>query len=125
MELFSLRALDYQSTGPQRQREEFTCTMSSSRKEDYDALEATTSLEDITENEDNQDTLRLLRDNDGDPSRICICEETCDSGEYNLGSSEEPMRGAAGQRPEPTGWVTIFQSVVMMANFEFEKINRL
>ena len=54
---------------------------------DYDALEATTSIEDITEDELNRDTLRSLRDDDGDTSRLRLCsEEYADEpGEYHPG----------------------------------------
>ena len=41
----------------------------------YDALEATTSIEDMTGGEPNRQTLRLLRDNDADIHRLCICNE--------------------------------------------------
>ena len=60
-----------------------------SRAVDYDALEATTSIEDVTDDAENQDTLRWLRDDDGDPSRLCICDDACERGEYHPGSSEE------------------------------------
>ena len=39
---------------------------------DHDALEATTNIEEITVNENNQDTLRAL-ENDELPS-LCLCE---------------------------------------------------
>jgi len=56
---------------------------------DYDALEATTRIEDITDDRVNQDTLRSLRDDD-DLSCLHICEDgTCEPGEYYPGSSEE------------------------------------
>ena len=63
----------------------------------YDALVATTSIEDITNNEDNQSTLRSLKDNDEDLSRLRLCsfdgsdERDVDEayGDYFPGSSEE------------------------------------
>ena len=68
--------------------------MTSSKTADYDALVATTSIEDITENEDNRNILRLLRDDDARLSRLRlrsddIAEEyaTCD--DYHPGSSAE------------------------------------
>ena len=60
---------------------------------DYDALEATTSIEDIAEDELNRDTLRrLLRDDNTNLSSLCLCNEfDQDSwpGDYCPGSSEE------------------------------------
>ena len=49
--------------------------MSSSRAVDYDALEATTAIEDITDDAENQEVLRLLRDDDGGLSGLYICED--------------------------------------------------
>ena len=62
---------------------------SSSKITNYDALEATTSIESITANEGNLTVLRLLRDDDGDLTRLCICDEAYDRGEYHPKSSEE------------------------------------
>ena len=56
---------------------------------DYDALEATTTIEDITANEGNQETLRLLREDNGILTRLCICDEADERGEYHPESSEE------------------------------------
>jgi len=48
--------------------------MASSKAGDYyDALAATTSIEDMTDNEDNQWTLRSLKNNDKDLSRLRLC----------------------------------------------------
>ena len=64
-----------------------------SREVDYNALEATTRIEDIidhiTEDELNRETLRYLRDDDGDSSCLRICEEAYERGEYRPESSEE------------------------------------
>ena len=68
--------------------------MTSSKTADYDALVATTSIADITENEDNQNILRLLRDDDARLSRLRLRSDdiaveywTCD--DYHPGSSAE------------------------------------
>ena len=70
---------------------------SSKEAADYDALEATTSIEDMTDNEDNQWTLRSLKNNDKDLSRLRLCssEDSHDRdvdevyGDYFPGSCEE------------------------------------
>ncbi|EJK44995.1 hypothetical protein THAOC_36422, partial [Thalassiosira oceanica] len=65
--------------------------MASSKTTDYYvALEATTSIEDITVNLDNQKILRSLRDDDGDLSRLCVCcKEAHEHGDYRPENSEE------------------------------------
>ncbi|EJK74423.1 hypothetical protein THAOC_03896 [Thalassiosira oceanica] len=65
--------------------------MSSREEVDYDALEATTKIEDITNDDIKQGTLRSLRDDDGDLSHLWIRvgEEAYDHGEYHPESSEE------------------------------------
>ena len=56
---------------------------------DYDALEATTSIEDMTEGWPNLETLLSLR-NDDDLSCLRICDEAyaCGHGDYHPGGSE-------------------------------------
>ena len=61
----------------------------SSQEVDYDALAATTTIEEITENRFNRDTLRLLRDNDASLSHLCLGGCVEDPGDYDPGSSEE------------------------------------
>ncbi|EJK44366.1 hypothetical protein THAOC_37097, partial [Thalassiosira oceanica] len=62
---------------------------------DYDALAATTSAEDITEDVGmNQDTLQSLRDDDANLLHLRLCsgeiaEGYCNEGDYFPGSSEE------------------------------------
>ena len=58
---------------------------------DYNALAATTSVEDITDNALNQKILRLLRTNDASLSYLCLCEKVSqeEDGFYHPGSSEE------------------------------------
>ena len=56
---------------------------------DYDALAATTSIEDITDDELNREALRLLRDDDADFQCLSICYMADQPGEYHPGSSEE------------------------------------
>ena len=65
--------------------------MSSSRAVDYDALEATTAIEDITDDAENQEVLRLLRDDDGGLSGLYICEDAYGNnlGDYRPCKSEE------------------------------------
>ena len=62
--------------------EETACRMSSSRETYYDALEATTNIEDMTGDEGNQDILRSLRDDR--LSSLIICQ-----GEYLYGLEGE------------------------------------
>jgi len=65
-------------------------TMSPSKKTDYDALEATTRIEDITNDEVNQDTLQSLKDDDGELCRLSlVSEDVVDEGDYHPKSSEE------------------------------------
>jgi len=59
---------------------------------DYDALVATTNVEDMTEDEDNRYILQLMMDDDGDFSGLCLCSESNamdDYDEYHPKSSEE------------------------------------
>ena len=71
--------------------------MPSSKTMDYDTLEATTSIYDMTDNKDNRLTLRSLKYNVDDPSRLRLCSlddaEVRDIdkeyGDYFPGSSEE------------------------------------
>ena len=66
--------------------------MTSYKTTDYDALEATTSIEDMTENEHNQEILWSLRNNDGNLTRVCIfCDESHNNEATTIhpGSSEE------------------------------------
>ncbi|EJK45657.1 hypothetical protein THAOC_35718 [Thalassiosira oceanica] len=63
--------------------------MPSSREVDYDALEASTNIGDITNDTYNQYILRSLRDGDGELSRLLICEGSYEDGEYHPESSEE------------------------------------
>ncbi|EJK57931.1 hypothetical protein THAOC_21985 [Thalassiosira oceanica] len=52
---------------------------------DQDALEATTNIEEITVNENNQDTLRSLKNDE--LSSLCLCKFAYDLGDYVLGGS--------------------------------------
>ncbi|EJK64938.1 hypothetical protein THAOC_14271 [Thalassiosira oceanica] len=61
----------------------------SSQAVDCNALEATTSIEDITENEQNQDILRSLQNDEISALWLCRPERATESGEYGLGSSRE------------------------------------
>lgn len=61
----------------------------SSRAVDYDALEATTSVEGMTYDDDNQEILQLLKDDHGDFPCLCISEEVYGNREYLPYSSEE------------------------------------
>ena len=66
--------------------------MSSSKTAAYcDALAAKTSIEEITEDEQNQETLRLLRDDDARVSRLLICDEILldGPGDYHPYNSDE------------------------------------
>ena len=68
---------------------------SSSRAVDYEALEATTSIEDITEDELNREILRSLSDDDAKLSHLRLCSlndlevNGAEDGDYHPGSSEE------------------------------------
>ena len=63
---------------------------SSTNTVDYDALAATTSIEDITEDAKNQEILRSLRDDDVNLSRLYLCKRDYTSDPHCCpGSSEE------------------------------------
>ena len=67
-------------------------TMPSSKTTDYDALAATTSIEDMAEDGLNKATLRSLKDDDADLCHLgglCSKNMAGEPGDYYPGSSEE------------------------------------
>ena len=61
----------------------------SSQAVDYDALAATTSVEEITENEINRDTLRTLKSDNLPTLRLCWPGQARSCGDYVLGGSKD------------------------------------
>ena len=57
--------------------------------QDYAALEATTSIEEMTEIKFNQETLRSLKNDELPVLWLCDCDIADDAGNYHPGSSEE------------------------------------